>query len=55
MYATMKAVLVEEIATMRAGESFGNGASLARRVEKFSRMGYWKEAVPELEPSEASL
>lgn len=52
MYATMRSVLAEEIATMRAQESFGNGASLVRRVEKFSKMGYWKEA--ELELSEAT-
>ncbi len=54
MYATMKTVLAEEIGTMLSQESFGNGASLERRVEKFSKMGYWKEEAPELEPSEAS-
>ncbi|MBS1904787.1 MAG: acetyl-CoA carboxylase carboxyltransferase subunit alpha [Bacteroidetes bacterium] len=43
MYATMRSVLVEEITNLRKNESFGGGASLARRVKKFSKMGFWQE------------
>jgi acetyl-CoA carboxylase carboxyl transferase subunit alpha len=44
MYATMRSVLVEEITALRNNESFGGGASLERRVKKFSKMGFWQEA-----------
>lgn len=44
MYATMKTVLMEEIASLLDKESFGGGASLERRAAKFARMGFWKEA-----------
>lgn len=45
MFATMRETLVEEINTLRKDETFNDGASLSRRVKKFSKMGFWEENV----------
>ncbi len=44
MYQTMKDTLVEEITALRTNASFEDGAALKARVDKFSKMGFWKEA-----------
>ena len=40
MFETLKAILVNELHTLRQ-EKYTGGAALARRVEKFSKMGVW--------------
>lgn len=42
MYATIKEVITEEITNLRKLD-FSHEAALARRVVKFSKMGYWQE------------
>jgi acetyl-CoA carboxylase carboxyl transferase subunit alpha len=44
MYATMKDVITEELNTLLALD-FSHRTALERRVEKFSKMGYWQEAA----------
>jgi acetyl-CoA carboxylase carboxyl transferase subunit alpha len=42
MYETMREILVEEISILR-NENFSGDKALKRRVEKFSKMGFWNE------------
>lgn len=42
MYATLREALTQEIATLRTFD-YSHEAALARRVVKFSKMGYWQE------------
>lgn len=42
MYATIKEAITEEITNLRKLD-FSHEAALARRVVKFSKMGYWQE------------
>lgn len=42
MYSTIKEAIVEEITNLRKLD-FSHEAALARRVVKFSKMGYWQE------------
>lgn len=43
MFETLKALLINEIGTLR-NHDFTNGSALARRVEKFSKMGVWVDS-----------
>jgi acetyl-CoA carboxylase carboxyl transferase subunit alpha len=42
MFDALKNVLVEEITTLQKNENFSSGLALERRVEKFGKMGFWK-------------
>jgi acetyl-CoA carboxylase carboxyl transferase subunit alpha len=42
MYETMREFLIEEISMLR-NDNYSDGKALKRRVEKFSKMGFWNE------------
>jgi acetyl-CoA carboxylase carboxyl transferase subunit alpha len=45
MYRTFAEIVASEIRQLRESERFESGAALERRVQKFSKMGVWHEAI----------